>query len=341
MSPRPPRPRTLVARVVALAVTALVALGSGALVASTSGSASAAVYPKSPFAGRTLFVDPASNAARDAAALAANDPAASAALAKIARHSQADWFGDWNPVERVAADVSARVGQIAAVGAYPVVVAYAIPKRDCSSYSAGGASSPEAYRAWIRAFKAGIGTRKAAVILEPDALAQLDCLSAVDQQSRLGLLKDATQVLAAGGNVAVYLDAGNAGWIPPKVMADRLAKAGVSGARGFSLNVSGFGWTAEQIAYGRQIAPSIGWKRFVVDTSRNGLGPAVGIDEVWCNPPGRALGAVPGAATGDALVDAFLWVKRPGESDGTCHGGPPAGTWWPEQAVGLAQRAAW
>lgn len=340
MSPRLAR-RTHVARALAAALTALAALASGALVATSPGSASAATYPANPFSGRTLFVDPASNAARDAAALAPTDPGASAALAKVARHSQADWFGDWNPVERVAADVSARVGQITAAGAYPVLVAYDIPKRDCSSYSAGGAGSPDAYRAWIRAFKAGIGTRKAAVILEPDALAQLGCLSAADQVTRLSLLKDATRVLAGGGNVAVYLDAGNAGWIPPKVMADRLAKAGVSAARGFSLNVSGFGWTAEQVAYGRKIAPSIGWKRFVVDTSRNGLGPAVGIDEAWCNPPGRALGAAPGTATGDALVDAFLWVKPPGESDGTCHGGPPAGTWWPEQAVGLAQRAAW
>jgi endoglucanase len=51
-------------------------------------------------------------------------------------------------------------------------------------------------------------------------------------------------------------------------------------------------------------------------------------------------------------VDAFLWVKRPGESDGQCTRGtagpedpvygavdPPAGQWWAEYAHGLAQRA--
>lgn len=53
-------------------------------------------------------------------------------------------------------------------------------------------------------------------------------------------------------------------------------------------------------------------------------------------PPGRALGEVPTTRTGDELVDAYLWVKRPGESDGDCKGGPKAGAWWPEYALGLA-----
>jgi len=300
-----------------------------------------ATYTPSPFAGKQLFVDPHSNAARDAAALATSDPAASAALGKVASGSQADWYGDWIPTSQLTSAVSARVGQITAAGAYPVLVAYNIPKRDCGSYSGGGATSPDAYRAWIKAFKAGIGTRKAAVILEPDALAQLSCLTATDQTVRLSLLKEAVTTLAGGGTVAVYLDAGHARWVPPSTMASRLAKAGVAGARGFSLNVSSYGRTADEVAYGRQIAPSIGWKRFVVDVSRNGLGPATGIADAWCNAPGRALGAKPTAATGDVIVDALLWIKRPGESDGTCNGGPTAGTWWRDYAVGLGQRAAW
>ncbi|MFJ4217673.1 glycoside hydrolase family 6 protein, partial [Streptomyces hydrogenans] len=61
--------------------------------------------------------------------------------------------------------------------------------------------------------------------------------------------------------------------------------------------------------------------------------------EAWCNPPGRSLGVPPTDRTGDALVDAYLWIKRPGDSDGQCRGGPSAGTWWPEYALGLARRA--
>ena len=306
----------------------------------THGSAHATTYAASPFINRTMYVDPASAAAQDAAALATSDPAAAEAIEAIARQPQADWFGDWNPTAQLASDVAARIDVIQRAGAYPVLVAYHIPKRDCNSYSGGGASSSDSYRAWIDALKAGIGTRAVAVILEPDALGQLTCLTATDQQTRLALIKYAAQRLASGGNVAVYIDAGHSDWVPAAAMADRLSKAGVVYARGFSLDVSNFGTTADQIAYGRKIAPTIGWKRFVIDTSRNGLGPATGIDEPWCNPPGRALGASPTAATGDALVDAFLWIKHPGESDGTCHGGPTAGTWWRDYAIGLAQRAA-
>ena len=57
--------------------------------------------------------------------------------------------------------------------AVPVVAAYHIPLRDCSQYSAGGAQSDAAYRAWIAALAKGLGSSKAVVILEPDALANL------------------------------------------------------------------------------------------------------------------------------------------------------------------------
>lgn len=324
----------LFSRAATLLAAAALSLG----LAVPTGSANAAI-PPSPFAGRTLYVDPNSAAAKDAAALATTDPAAAAELRDISTRSQADWFGDWNPTTTLTATVKTRVATIRAAGGYPVFVAYNIPKRDCNSYSGGGATSAAAYKAWIDALDAGIGTAAAAVIVEPDALGQLDCLSATDQQTRLSLIKYAAQTLATGGNVAVYLDAGHAGWVDPAVMIDRLIKGGVAAARGFSLNVSNFGTTADQVAYGERIAPAIGWKRFVVDTSRNGLGPATGIIDPWCNPPGRALGAAPTANTGNKLVDAFLWIKHPGESDGTCRGGPTAGTWWRDYALGLATRA--
>jgi endoglucanase len=101
---------------------------------------------------------------------------------------------------------------------------------------------------------------------------------------------------------------------------------------------------------------------FVIDTSRNGLGPwdysgkypDAGTAQDWCNPPGRGVGIAPTTNTGNALVDAYLWVKVPGESDGSCNrsvagsttdpewGGivdPAAGAWFPQQALQLAQLA--
>ncbi|MDQ3769553.1 MAG: glycoside hydrolase family 6 protein, partial [Actinomycetota bacterium] len=280
-----------------------------------------------PFAGATLFVDPDSPARRQVEAWRATRPADAQTLEAIADASQADWFGTWYADLRAAVD--GRVTQITAAGALPVLVAYAIPARDCGGYSAGGVNSPDGYRAWIRDFAAGIGDRRAAVVLEPDALAGLGCLASADRDTRLALLAEAVDVFAAKPNVLVYLDAGHANWIAAAEMAGRLDRAGVAGAQGFALNVSNFGRTADQVAYGRDLSARVGAKHFVIDTSRNGLGPAPGGE--WCNPAGRALGEQPGATTAP-LVDAHLWIKRPGESDGTCNGGPSAGQWWAEYA---------
>ena len=100
-------------------------------------------------------------------------------------------------------------------------------------------------------------------------------------------------------------------------------------------------------------------KHAVIDTSRNGRGawqPPVGKyrdAEVWCNPPGRGLGRLPTLDSDNPYVDAFLWIKIPGESDGECHRGsggpadpergltaPPAGSWFPQQVrelIGFAK----
>ena len=130
---------------------------------------------------------------------------------------------------------------------------------------------------------------------------------------------------------------------------------------------------------------------FVIDTSRNGAGPnsmasfasapfnqpANVINTLqagnWCDPPDRGVGLRPSATTGTPLLDAYLWVKIPGESDGQCDaaGGvrawdygtytqaswptdtaqqalfdplwgifdPAAGRWFPQQALQLAKDA--
>jgi endoglucanase len=92
----------------------------------------------------------------------------------------------------------------------------------------------------------------------------------------------------------------------------------------------------------------------------------------WCNPVGAGLGLRPTANTGVPLVDADLWVKTPGGSDGSCDiaGGarawdytqynrwgltgdagnhfdplwgevdPAAGAWFPDQALQQLARNA-
>ena len=289
------------------------------------------------FEGATLYLDPDSNAKRQADLWRSTRPEDARQMDKIASGADADWIGEWSGEVRAAVD--ARVTEITDAGALPVLVAYNIPNRDCGGYAAGGASSPEAYKTWMRAFANGLEGRKAAVIIEPDALAAADCLSETDRATRFALLKDAVNVLEAQGQTATYIDAGHSAWIPAAEMSTRLTEAGVAGGDGFSLNVSNFRTTPENTGYGRDVSSRVGGKHFVIDTSRNGLGPTA--DSQWCNPPGRALGEKPSAVTTDPLVDAYLWIKTPGESDGSCAGGPPTGQWWPEYALGLAQRAAY
>jgi endoglucanase len=271
----------------------------------------------------SFYLDPTSDVAQSGIPTLASQPVAT-------------WFGNWNT--DIKNDANALVTKAQSQGAMPVMVAYNIPERDCGSFSAGGANNPAGYESWIQQFAQGIGSAPATVILEPDALAQITCLSSKDQSTRLELLADAVRTLKANANTKVYIDAGHANWIDPTVMAGRLAAADINAADGFSLNVSNFDETSNETMYGTQVSTTLSNfigqnKHFVIDTGRNGNGS----DGTWCNPSGRAIGLAPTTNTGNSLIDAYLWIKTPGESDGTCNGGPTAGTWWPYYALSLIQ----
>jgi endoglucanase len=119
-------------------------------------------------------------------------------------------------------------------------------------------------------------------------------------------------------------------------------------------------WHLTDEWYDANLGTAIPTTHYVVDTSRNGQGhwtPPAGVypdPQDWCNPPGRGAGPRPTAKSGEPLLDAYLWVKVPGESDGECTRGlgpagtvdpewgrvdPAAGDWFPEQAFQLAQLA--
>jgi endoglucanase len=150
-------------------------------------------------------------------------------------------------------------------------------------------------------------------------------------------------------------------------------------------------WVYTDEWYEQNMGTAVPTTHFVIDTSRNGQGPLNAsiyanapylqpasvvqtlANGSWCNPPRRGLGTHPTANTGVPLLDAYLWVKTPGESDGTCDaaGGarawdyanytqpgwptdaadqalfdplwrlydPIAGAWFPQQALNLAQLA--
>lgn len=283
------------------------------------------------FASARLYVDPSSPAKRQADAWRRSRPTDAALMDKIAAQPLAQWVGGWNV--DIGRDVSDAVSRITGARALPIFVAYNIPGRDCGQYSAGGANGSNAYKRWIRDFADGIGNRRAVVILEPDALAGMSCLSPALQEERVNLIHDAVRVLKAHG-AAVYIDAGHARWVGPAEIANRLNRAGIADADGFSLNISNFLSNAVNISYGTEVSRRVGGKHFIIDTSRNGQNLTSAGN--WCNPTGQRVGVAPTTRTGNPLVDAFLWIKTPGESDGTCGGGPAAGKWWGEYALGLA-----
>ncbi len=370
-----------------------------------------------------------------AALISSGDQASANLIREMIMTPQAVWFSSGTP-QKVKQDVKNIVQQASGKGRVPILVAYYLPFRDCSQYSAGGAASAQEYMDWIDGFAAGIGDHEAVIILEPDGLgiipwykqfrglpseagdyewcqpADADPATAADE--RFMMLNHAVDALKAHPNVYVYLDGTHSAWLGSGDAAHRLAQAGVGRADGFFMNVSNYRLTEHLEKYGAWIAKCIwfatdpgswgnghfdwcasqyypanpndfstwgltdqwytdnvesqtwvpypgdaGLKHFVIDTSRNGQGPWTppaehppGDPQDWCNPPDRGLGYQSTANTGSELLDAYLWVKIPGESDGQCYRwssgpldpvrgveDPPAGQWFPDMALELVQNA--
>jgi endoglucanase len=360
-----------------------------------------------------FYVPPPNHGAiEQIARLTATGQQADAALIRaMIDQPHAVWFTGGTP-RQVEQDVRLTVHRAAAHQEVPVLVAYNVPGRDCAQYSAGGAATGVAYRAWIDGFVAGLGTSPAVVLLEPDGLALLptDC-GQPDTYDRVSLINGAAQALRADPNALIYLDAGHSAWHAVGDMAARLVAGGVQDVQGFFLNASNYRASNYESHFGTWIAQCIafannpeegGWRlghydwcasqyyspngpvdpndittwhysdawytanlgsavpttHLVIDTSRNGQGPWVppphppGDAQDWCNPPDRGLGYRPTAATGVPLVDAYLWIKVPGESDGQCYRwtsgpldpvrnmeDPAAGLWFPDMALELAHNA--
>ncbi|GAA2584493.1 MULTISPECIES: glycoside hydrolase family 6 protein [Streptomyces] len=267
-----------------------------------------------------------------------DDPRRDVIASRIAGNPAAVWFADHSP-----ATVTARVRAVTSAGAaqsrVPVLVPYAIPDRDCGGHSEGGAPDLDAYDAWIDRFAAGLGSGEVIVVLEPDSVAQSACLSAGERADRFASLARAGRVMKDADPAArVYYDAGHSGWHAPAEQAGLLRQAGAASADssdGVFSNVSNFHTTADEVAYDRAVLDALGGPEnlgAVIDTSRNGNGAPP--DGEWCDPAGRRIGRSPTLNTGMGRIDAYLWVKLPGESDG-CKGEP--GTFTPSYAYDLAR----
>jgi endoglucanase len=263
------------------------------------------------------------------------DPRASEIGANLASQPQATWLTDPDP------DSLNQVGDITGAASaqhlVPALVPYVIPNRDCGGASSGGARDLASYQNWIDRFAQGLGSTTAVVILEPDSLANIDCLSPGEKNERYAALSYAVQTVHRNDpHARVYYDGGNSQWQPASVMAQRLELAGASrDGDGIALNVSNYNPTGDEIHYGNAILRKLGSSRLrmIIDTSRNGNGAAAG--HQYCDPLGRRVGVRPTAATGVNRVDAYLWIKHPGQADG-CRSG--AGDFMPDEAFHESSR---
>jgi endoglucanase len=295
-------------------------------VATLVGAGAPADGAKDPRLTRSVYVDPSGASAKAAAK--------DTRFARIGTRGQAFWVTDAYPTSSVRRTVEAYATRAQKARRTPLVAVYAIPGRDCGQHSAGGLS-PSRYRAWVAQVAAGLKGRNAMVVLEPDAVALMGTCDG--QGDRAALLRDAVARFRAAG-AWVYLDAGHSSWLDPDVVAARLVASGIGNARGFATNVSNFRSTADETAYAGRVLSAlktrgVTGRRYVVDTSRNGASrPPAAAD--FCNPREARIGRAPGIVDRSGL-DAYVWVKRPGESDGTCQGGPAAGRWWPTGALRL------
>jgi cellulose 1,4-beta-cellobiosidase len=226
------------------------------------------------------------------------------------------------------------------------------------------------------------------VILEPDSLANLatNLNMPACAEARHAYIDSTAYAIQKLGlpNVSIYLDAAHAGWLgwdgnrekAVKIFKQVLkAAGGVDTIRGFATNISNYthlsnrdGMAMEptnpcpnELTYVKKLAVmlsdhGIRDKGFVIDTSRNGKGQIRKMWGRWCNVKGAGLGERPRAAPG-LFVDAYYWVKPPGESDGasdptqpgfdqecasaeSAAGAPQAGQWFQSYFLGLIKNAA-
>ncbi len=231
-------------------------------------------------------------------------------------------------------------------------------------------------------------------IIEPDSLGNLatnvdaghpKCIKAVPLYKE-GVAYAIKKLAMA--HTALYLDAAHGGWLGwdqnrkaiAAVFKEVLDLAGGSTLiRGFASNVSNYSPLAigqpdpnpesyyqgnparDELTFARLMAQDLaaaGLKNthFVIDTGRNGQLKSRSVWGSWCNIKEAAIGERPRIAPA-AGIDAYIWVKPPGESDGitdrsaarsdpNCRSvdswaeAPEAGEWLPDHFRSMVLRAS-
>ncbi|XXG99635.1 hypothetical protein Hte_005976 [Hypoxylon texense] len=287
-------------------------------------------------------------------------PTLGAGAAAVAKVPSFMWLDTRDKVDLMA-ETLADIRAANKAGASPpnagIFVVYDLPDRDCAAAASNGEYSIAnggiaKYKAYIDAIVSLIKTYsdvRLLLVIEPDSLANLVTNTNVAKCSNAQAAYMECTTYAVKNlnlpNVAMYLDAGHAGWLgwpanlqpAAKLFAQLYKDAGSPKAlRGLATNVANYNaWkistcpsytqgntNCDESSYVNAMAPLLsaaGWDaHFVTDTGRSGKQPT-GQKEWgdWCNVIGTGFGTRPTAETGSDILDAFVWVKPGGECDGT------------------------
>ncbi len=278
----------------------------------TSATASAPPRVKKTTASSGLYRHPASRVL-DWVRAHPDDPRRPVIESRIADQPAAVWFADWSP-DTVTARVRAVTSGGAAQGRVPVVVPYAIPGRDCGGYSEGGAPDLDAYDGWIDRFAAGLGSGEVVVILEPDSVAQADCLSAGRRAERFASLARAGRVFkqANPAPASTTTPGTPAGTRPPsrRICCARRSRLARLVGRDLQQRVQlPRHRRRDRLRPCRARRPRRhGSRRGDRHQPQRQRRPR---RRRMVRPRRRTLGRAPTLSTGEARIDAYLWVKLP------------------------------
>ncbi|ORX82996.1 exocellobiohydrolase [Anaeromyces robustus] len=264
-------------------------------------------------------------------------------------------------------------------GSTAVFIMYWIPTRDCNSNaSQGGANDLNAYKSYVddvaNTFRSNQGSR-IVIVVEPDTIGNMVTSQNNENCRRTAVIHKQALAYAVNrfgslNNVQVYLDAGHSQWLTgyedetAAVIKEILDMANQGKIRGFSTNVSNFQPIDKEYEYQTRLYDAlenvgITDMRFVIDTSRNGqdISEAFAKTKTWCNLVGTGFGERPKGNPDPInmpLLDAYMWLKPPAESDGSSQGmradpvcarsdslpnAPEAGSWFHDYFVQLLRNA--
>jgi cellulose 1,4-beta-cellobiosidase len=280
-----------------------------------------------------------------------------------------------------------------------VLVVYDLPERDCAARASAGELAAAAggegrYEAeFIEPLAAQLrahASQRVAIVVEPDSLANIATNTGIARCAAAEGVYRRSIALAirrlSMPSVWLYLDAAHAGWLGwarnrakiAQIYRDVLTQAGgFDKVRGFATNVSNYDTLRggdiarlepsdpcpDELTYVEKLTASLAevgivGKGFLVDTSRNGRAGIKSKSGSWCNVAGAGLGERPQSSPAPG-VDAYWWIKPPGDSDGgsepfapgydpncgaespdSLRGAPRAGRWFAAQLLQLVDNAS-